>query len=296
MIALLENKTTARLAAIMTILFLSGCGQQSDNAASRNSGDAGPASSAAGADRTRRGQSERAVVAETLAYAEINEQLVKGHFAFPEDMIESYPAIILIHEWWGLNDRVRALAERIAAEGFVVLAIDLYDGRVATSKEDARKLMLNVIEHPEFAALNIRLANDWVRETAGAEQVGVIGYGLGGGWSLNAIIALPDQFDAAVIFYGQVPKNANTLAAIHAPILGFFGAADSTIPADSVAGFERALKTLGKVHDIQVYPGAKGGFASHGDPNFDKDLTSRSWHTMLEFLHQHLNSVEANPN
>jgi carboxymethylenebutenolidase len=243
-------------------------------------------------DASEKNGSQLSVVAETLAYAEVNDDLVKGHFVFPEDMVETLPAIILVHEWWGLNDEFRALADRIAAEGFVVLAVDLYGGETAKTPPDARKLMLKIVENPQFAAENLRQACDWVSATAGATQVGVVGYGFGGGWSLNAAMALPDQLDAAVIFYGQVSDNEQDLAPIAAPLLGFFGDADNTIPLDAVHSFELALQNLDKTFEIEIYPGAGGGFASPRNRNFDANLEAESWRKMLQFLRENLREPE----
>lgn len=292
MIERFPEKFTVTLFVLGAFSMLSACGQSKDDPAvtAPEVADTIVETSATENSDTGPENSRRAVVAETLAYAEVDDHLVKGYFVFPEDMIDSLPAIILIHEWWGLDDRVRAIADRIAGQGFVVLAIDLFDGQTATSSGDARQLMLRIVEEPKFAAENIRRAYDWVLETTGATTVGVVGYGFGGGWSLNAAIELPEKLDAAVIFYGQISGHQETLAPITAPLLGFFGADDNIIPADSVVQFETALNSLGIEHEIELYPGAKGGFASLGNRNYNKDLELKSWARMLEFLHRHLAS------
>lgn len=287
----LTRRTTALIAVSCALFSMGACTQGTDNAG----GHEGLILRGEGSSQRDAGEingSQLSVVAETLAYAEVNDQLVKGHFVFPEDMIETLPAIILVHEWWGLNKEFRALADRIAAEGFVVLAVDLYGGRTAKTPPDARKLMLETVENPEFAAENLRQACDWVSVTAGATQVGVVGYGFGGGWSLNAAMALPDQLDAVVIFYGQVSANEQELASIAAPLLGFFGDTDSTIPLDAVNSFELALQNLGKNFEIEIYPGARGGFASPRNRNFDANLEAQSWRKMLEFLRENLREPE----
>ena len=230
----------------------------------------------------------RAVVAETLAYAEVDARLVKGHFVFPQDMVEPLPAVILIHEWWGLDDSMRGLADRLASEGFIVLAVDLYNGKTAARAPDARKLMLEVVENPQFAEQNIKKAFTWVHETTGATEVAVVGYGYGGGWSLHAAMAIPDQLDAAVIFYGQVSSNEEALRSIEVPVLGFFGETDTAVPAEAVVEFEKTLHALRKDYDIEVFPGARGGFASPGNRNFDADLEAEAWTKMTTFLRENL--------
>jgi len=280
------RRTTALIAMSCALISMAACTKGTD---SEGSGVQSSSNSAtAQTDAGERNGSQHSVVAETLAYAEVNDQLVKGHFVFPEEMVETLPAVILVHEWWGLNDQFRALADRIAAEGFVVLAVDLYGGRTAKTPPDARKLMLEIVENPEFAEENLRQACDWVSATAGATHVGVVGYGFGGGWSLNAAIELPDKLDAVVLFYGQVSDNEQDLGPIAAPLLGFFGDSDNTIPLDTVHSFELALQNLGKTFEIEIYPGARGGFASPRSRNFDANLEAQSWRRMLEFLRENL--------
>ena len=147
---------------------------------------------------------QREVTAERLAYAEVDDEIVYGHFAFPSDMIEPLPAVIMIHEWWGLNDNIRAMAERLAAEGYIVLAIDLFGGQAATNPEAARQLMLRAVENRASVTTNIEQAYAFVSETAGAPRVASLGWCFGGGWSLNTAMLFPEDLDAAVIYYGQV--------------------------------------------------------------------------------------------
>ncbi len=272
---------------VLTALsILSSCGQSDDAPTT-------PATGPASAQRPSNTQTDlppaaRAVVAETLAYAEVDERLVKGHFVFPEDMVDPLPAIILIHEWWGLNNEMRAIADRIAAEGYIVLAIDLFSGKVATLPTDARNLMVEVVENPDLAAINIESAYQWILATTGAKQVAAVGYGFGGGWSLKAALNLPEKLDAAVIYYGQVAGNEDALAALKTPVLGMFGGADKIIPIDSVRQFETQMEGLDKACEIEIYPGAKSGFASPGSRNFNSRTANESWNKMLSFLQQYL--------
>ena len=266
-------------------LVLAGCDQSTTTGGSTATN---PQSSGADAD-SQQAAAQRAVVAETLAYAEVDEQLVKGHFVIPEDMVELYPGIILIHEWQGLNDDMRALADRLAGEGFIVLAIDLYGGRSASTPTEARALMVEVLENQQFATDNIRQAAQWVR-MAGAPRVATVGFGFGGGWSLNAAVQLESELDAAVVFYGQVSDNETTLASISAPVLALFGEDDSTVPSESVEQFEIAMQNLGKDIEIQRYKGSKGGFATPGHRNFQPGNGDDAWRRMIAFLNTHMPS------
>jgi len=235
----------------------------------------------------------RPIVSERLAYADVENELVYGHFAFPADMVEPLPAIIVIHEWWGLNDNIRAMSDRLAGEGYIVFAVDLYGGQVADSAAGARQLMLSVVENPEQASENIRKAYDFVNTTAGAPKVGSLGWSFGGGWSLNTAMLFPNELDAAVIYYGQVTDDEERLRPINVPVLGLFGADDTGISVESVQRFEAALELLRKDHEIQIYPGAGHAFANPTGRNYDAEVAEDAWRRTLEFLGHNLGSGSA---
>jgi carboxymethylenebutenolidase len=231
---------------------------------------------------------QRAVASERLPYAEVDENLVYGHFAFPADMIEPLPAVIIVHEWWGLNDNIRAMADRLASEGYIVLAIDLYAGAVADDANSARQMLLSVVENPEAASNNIRQAYEFLSSTAGAPRVGVLGWCVGGGWALDAAIMLPNELDAVVVYYGQVTDDDERLRAITAPILGLFGEQDTGIPVDSVRNFERALARLRKDYEIHIYPDAGHAFANPTGNRYNAEAAEDAWARTLRFLGHNL--------
>jgi len=230
----------------------------------------------------------RTVVSETLPYAEVGEQLVRGYFVFPADMIDPLPAIIVIHEWWGLNDGVRAMADRLAGEGYIVLAVDLFNGVVADNAVSARELMIGVVENPEDANSNIRQAYEWLEKTAGAPRIAALGWCFGGGWSLNTALLFPEDLDAAVIYYGQVTGDEAVLEPLNVPILGLFGADDRGISVESVKAFEVALQNLGKNHEIEIYPNARHAFANPTGNNYNQEVAEAAWLRTIDFLRLHL--------
>lgn len=235
---------------------------------------------------------ERSVVAETLPYAEVNDELVYGHFVFPSDMVEPLPALIVIHEWWGLNDGVRAMADRLAGEGYIVLAVDLFNGKTAGNPSAARKLMLEVLENPQPANDNILQAYEFVKQTAGAPRIGVLGWCFGGGWALNATMLLPKELDAAVIYYGQVTDDQEKLAPVDVPILGLFAEDDRGIPVDNARSFGNALEALGKNHEIVIYPGVGHAFANPSGNSYDAAAAQQAWEKTLSFLDSHLSLAQ----
>ena len=225
---------------------------------------------------------------ERMAYAEVEDEISHGHFAIPDDMIEPYPAIIVIHEWWGLNDGVRAMANRLAALGYIVLAVDLYGGETATNSAEARELMLKVVENPDRAAENIRQAYEFLRDTAGAPRIASLGWCFGGGWSLNTAMLFPDELDAAVIYYGRVTNSEEKLEPLNVPILGIFAAEDKGIPVESVLSFERTLKNLGKKYEIEIFPGVGHAFANPTGKSYNAEAANKAWDQTVAFLDSHL--------
>lgn len=231
---------------------------------------------------------QREVTAERLAYAEVDDELVYGHFAFPSDMIEPLPAVIMIHEWWGLNDNIRAMAERLAAEGYIVLAVDLFGGEVATKPGVARQLMTHAVENRDSLMSNIEQAYTFVTSTAGAPRVASLGWCFGGGWSLNTALLFPADLDAAVIYYGQVTDDEDRLSLLDVPILGLFGSEDRGIELESVRRFEATLERLGKDHEIHVYEGAGHAFANPSGNNYNAAYAEDAWTRTLDFLRERL--------
>ena len=235
----------------------------------------------------------RPVISENLPYAEIGDELVYGYFVAPADMFEPLPAVIMIHEWWGLNDNIRAMADRLAAEGYIVLAVDLSGGKVATNAAEARQYMLNIVEDPELANSNIKSAYEFVSATAGAPKIGSVGWCFGGGWSLNTAQLFPDELDAAVIYYGKVTDDEDKLRPVNTPILGLFGGEDKGIKVASVEAFGAALSRLRKKHEIHVYPGVGHAFANPTGDNYNEAAATDAWRRTLEFFGRHLSVEEA---
>ena len=253
-----------------------GADPNAGNGAADNSGDSG------------NDDGERAVVADTLPYAEVSEQLVYGHFAFPADMVDPLPGVIVIHERWGLDDGVRAQANRIAAQGFVVLAVDLFGGQTAADVTAARPMMVAVLENPELAEENIRQAYQFLIDTGPAPAIGVLGWSFGGGWALNTALLLPDDLDAAVIYYGQVSDDQARLEPLNVPVLGLFGARDRGVTSETVNEFEAALEALDKDYQIEIFPDAGHAFADPTASTYNADVAERAWTLVVDFLNRNL--------
>ncbi|MEO8704705.1 MAG: dienelactone hydrolase family protein [Kofleriaceae bacterium] len=192
-----------------------------------------------------------------------------------------FPAIIVIHEWWGLNANIEHWADRLAANGWAAIAVDLY-GKVTTTKEDAMAAMKAVDDTK--AAATITAAIEFVAKDPRitATKKAVIGWCFGGGWSLQTALAHP-ELDGAIMYYGQLENDVAKLATIKARVLGIFGEKDEGIPPAKVKEFEGALKTAGVRAEIHEYDAAHG-FANPSNPKYDEKNAGDAWQRVLAFL------------
>lgn len=231
-----------------------------------------------------------ATIEERVSYGQVAGSPAYGYLARPAAAKpgEKLPALIVIHEWWGLNENVREEAQRLAAEGYVTLAVDLYDGKSATLPVDALKLMMAVTKNPGPAEENLRQAYAYLKKTVGAPRVGSIGWCFGGQWSLRTALLLPSELDAAVIYYGSVNVSETDLATLQMPVLGNFGALDKIIPVDTVKAFDATMKRLGKPADIRIFDSAEHAFANPSGTAYQATAAAEAWQRTLAFLRRTL--------
>lgn len=230
------------------------------------------------------------VSAQEVLYATVDGRQVTGYLARPADAEGPLPGLIVIHEWWGLNDNIRAMTRRLAGEGYAALAVDLYGGEVAETPDAARSLMAATNQSPEGAEENLRQAYAYLTEELNAPAVGSIGWCFGGGWSLRTALMLPEQLDAAVIYYGHLITDRDRLKTLEMPILGLFGGEDQGIPVEDVRTFEETLHELGKDATIIVYPGAGHAFANPSGQNYQPETAEKAWREAIDFLRETLKS------
>ena len=183
---------------------------------------------------------------------------LSGYLSLPKGA-GTHPGIVAIQEWWGLDDWVKAQADSLAAHGYVVLAPDLYAGRVAYDQETAHQLMSGLVDEDVMAILRAAVDHLRSREDVRAQAIGVIGWCMGGGYALDFTVAEP-RLAASVINYGHLMVDPKTIASIKPPILGNFGAEDRGIPPADVKAFEQILKQTGHDVDIKIYEGAGHAF------------------------------------
>jgi len=194
---------------------------------------------------------------ETVSYKS-GDETVSGYLALPEGG-GKHPAILVIHEWWGLNDWVKQQAQNFAKQGYVALAVDLYRGQTGTTPDEAHILMRGLPDDRGLRDLEAGFAYLSSRPDVDAKKIGSIGWCMGGGWSIKLAEAQP-KLAAFVVNYGPLPTDATIIAKIAAPMLGNFGADDKGIPPEAVHAFEGAMKAAGKSADIKIYDGAGHAF------------------------------------
>ena len=175
-----------------------------------------------------------------------------------------FPGIIVIHEWWGLNDWVKEQASKLADQGYVTLAIDLYRGKVATTPNEAHEFMGGV--PPDRAKLDLEAAFNFLQSQSNVnkDRIGAIGWCMGGGYALGLALEEPklaaDVINYGLYDYASLVKDQAAIKKINAPLRGFFGAQDRGIPTDDLKKFEDRLKGQGKKVDFSIYPDAGHAF------------------------------------
>ncbi len=225
--------------------------------------------------------SQKKVIVETVNYF----NGVKGFLAKPDDS-GIYPGIIMIHEWWGLNDNIKQTAKDLAAEGFIVLAVDLYGTEAATTTDKARQLVSSYNLENGIANMNGAVA--YLEENYNIEKVASIGWCFGGAQSLNLALNNPEM-DATVIYYGRLTSDQLQLSKINWPVLGIFAELDQGIPPSSVNAFESSLNELGISNEIHIYPGVDHAFANPSGANYAPQEMQDAWKKTLSFLDTNLN-------
>jgi carboxymethylenebutenolidase len=195
-----------------------------------------------------------------------------------------FPALIVIHEWWGLNDWVKDNADEFAKRGYIALAIDLYRGRVAESSDEAHELMRGIPE--DRAAKDLKSAFSLLAQhpKVHKDKIGSIGWCMGGGYSLAAALNLKD-LSAAVICYGRLVTEEEEIRKINCPVLGVFGENDRGIPGASAKTFERTAQSLDKTVRVMIYPNVGHAFMNpNNKTGYDKQTAADAWQRIHAFL------------
>jgi carboxymethylenebutenolidase len=201
------------------------------------------------------------------------------------------PAVVLIHEWWGLNENIQDMANELAEQGYVVLAADMYGGQVATTPDQAMPLAGSVRENPSEAIANLQAAVSYLGslENVNSSRIATLGWCFGGGQSLQlALNSEENPLAATVLYYGDLVLDEQELSKIQWPVLGIFGDQDDSIPVENVTKFEQALNSTGVPNEIYIYKGVGHAFANPSGDNYAPEQTADAWNKTMAFLKKHV--------
>jgi carboxymethylenebutenolidase len=207
----------------------------------------------------------------------------RGIFARPKGE-GKYPGVVMIHENRGLRPEIAAMAEQLAKEGYLVLAVDLFNGKVVKTQEEARALTADF--NQQTGIENMKAAVAYLK-SKGATKVASIGWCFGGGQSLQLAL-FGEPMDATVIYYGSLVTEPEKLAVIKWPVLGIFGDKDRVVSLESINRLKAALNQLGIVNEIYIYPGVGHAFANPSGMNYAPEETKDAWEKTITFLHEYL--------
>jgi carboxymethylenebutenolidase len=220
-----------------------------------------------------------------------------GYLVYPElanntqQQQEPMPAVIMIHEWWGLNEHIKNQADILAKEGYVVLAVDLYRGEVAADSNRAMELTSSVRNNSASAIDNLQSAVNYVKslEMVDGSRIASLGWCFGGDWSLQlALNSSENPLAATIVYYGRPVTDTASLSSISWPILGIFGDQDQAIPVESVKQFTSALNASGVTNEIYLYEGVGHAFANPSGDNYASKETADAWQKTIGFLRTYL--------
>lgn len=236
------------------------------------------------------------VESRTVSYWTQDGSDVTGYLAAPANAdsvlsareSDALPGIVVIHEWWGLNENVRAATRRLAGEGYRTLAVDLYDGAVAETPDSAQALMGRAMKAPSQLVENVVAARAYLTAEMDAPRTAVLGWCFGGGMTYRTLASSPSAFDAAVAYYGNPePLSGDALQALNTPILAHFGTQDQAVSIESARRLRDRMTEAGKSLSYHEYD-AGHAFANPSGDSYEPAAADRAWSRTTAFLQTHL--------
>lgn len=288
---------------LIAVFVLAACGGQegSDSTAAEEMADGHEGDTPTATEAAR--EPARPVDAREVVYTQVEGEDVTGYLAAPSnpdsvlsargmDPSAGLPGIVVIHEWWGLNDNIRTAARRLAGEGYRTLAVDLYADSAAQTSQQAQALMQEATSTPERMMANLRGAHDYLRSDTGAPRVAVMGWCFGGGLTFRSVADRPTGYDAAVAYYGTPEAMTDSvLQELTTPVLAHFGRQDEVVSTKQVKAFQSRLKRLDS--DVQMYQYDAGhAFANPSGESYNPEAAEMAWSRTTDFLRRHLYPAE----
>jgi len=217
-----------------------------------------------------------------ITFQRPDEKSCNGYYAEPSAGGNA-PGIVVIQEWWGLNDQIKGVADQLAQAGYCVLVPDLYRGNVTLEAAEAEHLM-NGLDFGDAATQDIRGAVQHLKQQS--PSVAVMGYCMGGALTVLAAVHVPET-DVAVCWYGVPPEAAADTSTISIPFQGHFALQDTFFPPEQVDALEAKLKEGGVKYEFYRYD-AQHAFGNENNASYDPDATKQAWERSLAFLSTHL--------
>jgi carboxymethylenebutenolidase len=225
------------------------------------------------------------LVTGAVEYPGLDGETLTGYWARPEGD-GPWPAVIVLQEWWGLNEHIMDVTRRIASEGYVALAPDLYKGQVATEPDEARKLVMELDMPAAVEEIGDAIDHLLAQEFVSGDKAAIVGFCMGGRLALMTALA-NDNLAVAAPFYGS-PLTPEEAANVKAPVLGLYGADDGGIPVDAVQSMGEALTAAGIDNEIQIYAGAPHAFFNDTRESYRPAAAADAWQRMLTWFEKYL--------
>lgn len=221
----------------------------------------------------------------------VNENGLQGMYFVPSQREGKLPGLLVVHEWWGLNEQIKDEARNLADKGYAVFAISMYGDEVASDSKRAGELATAVRNNPADAERQMKLALDFLEKQseADASRLGVVGWCFGGAMGIILASSGDKRVKAEVVYYGTPITDTERLKNISMPILGHWGAEDQGIKVDAVRAFEKSLKDQGTPVEFHIYDGAGHAFANPTrSDSYRPEATATAWTRTLDFLAKNL--------
>lgn len=211
-----------------------------------------------------------------------------AYWAVPQEQERIKASLVVIHEWWGLNDQIKSVTRQLAGQGYAALAVNLYNGKDAVDDpQQAMAIMNEALQNKQAMVECLRDAVAYLKEQNAETKLGVIGWCFGGGWALQT--SLLEPMDATVIYYGHLQCEQEQLQnQLKGPILGIFGEKDGSITVEHVQTFKEALQKANHPHEIHIYPNADHAFANPSGTMYNETAAKDAWDKTLAFFRKNL--------